>query len=496
MKSRYLGLILLLCLSVSALASTLQVNSEVQDEEWLKIAGSGPIEFTPEGFIVDELESQYIEIMYDFADFELSFDVNVKEYGTYGNIYLSLHEQDNFMGHTITFDASSVRVLTRHGYWNDYTTVGSFGYSVRPGTWYNIKVVCAVNDYIIYVNGSKVGQFQDRDGLYPTGSIVIKAANSTMEFKNIQVKADELVPKPLPNVVINTDRFPKPNALISGTFLSLDYSNARWDPYSWEDEFKAMKDLGMDLIVIRPYVSEDQDPLFLVLDEVFAEANRQGFKIMLGTCSNRDYQWTSFSKSVLDQQMVKAKADIDKLYERYSDAPAFFGWYLADEVDEKDFVGTRFETAKAYYGEQVQYLKALTPDKPILMCPSYDANSTSPKWWAKKYSELFEAVKVDIIGPQDSVGAKRATPEQAILFYAGFKEAADKHGVTLWADVEIFDIKTWRPAPIELLKRQLLAVEPHVEKVIIFEFNHYMNPYRSIHTRVLYEDYKAWIEEK
>ena len=29
-----------------------------------------------------------------------------------------------------------------------------------------------------------------------------------MEFKNIQVKADELVPKPLPNVVINTDRFP------------------------------------------------------------------------------------------------------------------------------------------------------------------------------------------------------------------------------------------------------------------------------------------------
>lgn len=496
MSILFLFLTLILIVTPPAYGETILIDKSSLDKEWVKVAGIGQIEFNDEGFAINEKSSPYVEILYDLTDFSLSFDVNVQEYGTYGIVYLSLHQQDNYMGYGISLEASRTSVSARHGYWNDYTWITSMNSGIKVGEWHNVLVTCKDQIFTIYINDKKVGHFEDKNKQYLSGSIAIKASNSTMQFKNVKLQSDtELKLKPTPKIPnLTTDRKPEPNAIISGTFLSLDFSNAKFDPGSWEEEFTAMKKLGMDLIVVRPYVSDMKDPMYPVLDELFAEANRQGIKVMLGSYSNRNYQWTNLGKKVLEESLKKVKSDLDALYDRYGDNEAFYGWYIADEIDEKDLVSTRFDTTTWYYSEQVNYMKYLTPNKPILLSPSYDANATSPSWWAKKYDEFLEIVKIDILGPQDSIGAQRSTPELSALFYGGFAEAAKKHNVILWADVEIFDIKTWHPAPIELVKQQLFAVEPHVEKVIIFEFNHYMNPYRSARTRILYEDYLAWLK--
>lgn len=44
----------------------------------------------------------------------------------------------------------------------------------------------------------------------------------------------------------------------------------------------------------------------------------------------------------------------------------------------------------------------------------------------------------------------------------------------LWSDLEIFDIpSSWLPAPIDRITAQFASVRDLVERVVIFEFNHY-----------------------
>ena len=213
------------------------------------------------------------------------------------------------------------------------------------------------------------------------------------------------------------------------------------------------------------------------MDELFVEANRQGISIMIGTFSNHSYYWTDLSKKQLSETLEKTKAEITDLYNRYGDNPAFYGWYITDEIDERILSRASSISPPGTTANKVNHIKSLTPEKPIMLSPSYESN-TSPKWWEEKYDKFLEVVKIDILGPQDSVGAKRFTPEMVSTSRRS-KTLCRQTRRSSVADVEIFDIDVWLPADIDLVKRQLFAVEPFVEKVVIFEFNHYMNPYKN-----------------
>ena len=470
-------------------APPINQNLAESDSAWFNYRGV--VELTKEGVLFPQVNYSLIELGYELKDFDLSFDVYVREYGTYGNLMFILVAQDSWFGYTCSL-GSMINVTKTYGYWDDFSNIGYANKSLPAKKWNHVEVISKSNTYTFLINGEKVYEFTDKEFLQ--GSLVIQSSNSSMELKNISLTTPDEPKLKTTFAIPNLDYTKKKpqNGKITGTFLALDYSNIRDYTGSWAEEFSQMKDASIDLIVVAPY--SNGGPLYSVLDELFNEAEKQGFQVMIGSRSNNEYQWTNKSKKKLTAILETTLAELTELNKRYAQRPAFYGWYLADEVDEKDFLHNRYKTAIWYYGEIASHLKSLTPDKPILICPSY-ASDTATSWWTHKYAEFIKLVKIDILGPQDSVGAKRSTPEEAAKFFAAVKQVTDFYNIQLWADVEIFDIDTWQPGSSERVMKQLLAVDPYVEKTIVFEYNHYMNPNRSSKTKKLYYDYLAWLNE-
>ena len=80
------------------------------------------------------------------------------------------------------------------------------------------------------------------------------------------------------------------------------------------------------------------------------------------------------------------------------------------------------------------------------------------------------------------------------------KVVADKHGITLWANAETFerDVRnSFPPIPFDVLRRKLEISQKYVEKIITFEFSHFLSP-QSIYpsAKNLNALYRAYYENK
>ena len=76
------------------------------------------------------------------------------------------------------------------------------------------------------------------------------------------------------------------------------------------------------------------------------------------------------------------------------------------------------------------------------------------------------------------------------------KKVCDAHHIGLWANVETFerDVRCmYYPIPFELLRKKIQLATPYVEKMITFEFSHFLSPqsiYPSAHNlNTLYKKY-------
>jgi hypothetical protein len=91
---------------------------------------------------------------------------------------------------------------------------------------------------------------------------------------------------------------------------------------------------------------------------------------------------------------------------------------------------------------------------------------------------------VDIIAYQDEVGCLRMGPPESGRAFATLRQVHDRVPQrALWADVETF---AWEgppnqqtspliPAPWERVRAQLEAVSPHVDRILIYQYQGLMN---------------------
>ena len=59
------------------------------------------------------------------------------------------------------------------------------------------------------------------------------------------------------------------------------------------------------------------------------------------------------------------------------------------------------------------------------------------------------------------------------------KKVADAHKIHLWANAESFerDVRCqFPPIPFDVLRKRIEIAEPYVEKIITFEFSHFLSP--------------------
>ncbi len=281
---------------------------------------------------------------------------------------------------------------------------------------------------------------------------------------------------------------------ITGTFLdeiTYDIPPHNWGPEEWREEFRTMADAGLDtLVVIRSglrdmacFPSETlgirdvPDLLRFFLDE----AERHNMSLFIGSYDSGtlSYEWTNWRHDwEINRRFV------EEIESRYNGHPAFTGWYMANETVQPS------RNAAELYTRIPARMKELSPDRPVLISPgypSYVSRDDSAEIRHAKFLDGWDAIlrqagAVDICAFQDGSCAYANDSDQTFeleRYLAETQQLCRAHDVRLWQNIETFSWKFPIKFPVidwRYLQRKMRIAETYAEKLITFEFSHFLSP--------------------
>lgn len=279
---------------------------------------------------------------------------------------------------------------------------------------------------------------------------------------------------------------------ISGTFLdeiTHDIPSNNWGREEWTADFRIMKAIGIDtVILIRAGVGRiaalpsevlqravDIYPVYEDLVDMFlALAEENDMRFFFGTY---DSATRPPRKMSLQEELDIGRDFIDEVWERYGHRKAFRGWYLTFEIG-------RMERRRVECLRQLgAHCKALSPHLPNLISP-YLAGSKlvdDPITLDQHYAD-WDDILSQLAGVVDIVAFQDGQVDYDLLpgFLEANSELIAKHGMQPWSNVESFDRDMpfdfppidWRKLWWKMRAAQVVGVQ----KLITFEFSHFMSP--------------------
>lgn len=294
---------------------------------------------------------------------------------------------------------------------------------------------------------------------------------------------------------------------ITGTFLdeiSHDIPHQNWGPAEWDKEFATMKATGIDTVILirsgygrwLTFASEflirqegGYPPPIDLVELFLSLADRYGMIFYFGSYDSGKYWHRGEYQKELDLNL----ALMEEVWLKYGHHQSFGGWYLSQELSTNIPDG-----ALELYRKLGQQCKALSNNLPVLISPYIDGvkaisvNSSallrdhevvSPAEHEYTWDRVLGAIRdsVDILAFQDGHCDFHELPAYLDINC----RLAAKHGMQYWSNVETFDrdmpIK-FLPIKWEKLRLKLKAAEAAgVEKVITFEYSHFMSPNSVYH---------------
>ena len=122
-------------------------------------------------------------------------------------------------------------------------------------------------------------------------------------------------------------------------------------------------------------------------------------------------------------------------------------------------------------------LKQADPDRKILVSP-WLTESTTYEQALNGYINVFQYTKVDIIAPQDGIGAGLVTSfERDADHFRALADAVSQFwGKEAWANIETFEMSgsSYRPSTIDRISQQIPPASPYVNKMITWIYQHTM----------------------
>jgi hypothetical protein len=281
---------------------------------------------------------------------------------------------------------------------------------------------------------------------------------------------------------------------ITGTFLdeiTHDIPSQNWGPQEWAADFAAMRHIGIDTVVLiragyreravfesavlnrhraMMPVREDLGQMFLDL----AAAN--GMRLFWGLYDPGD--WADRGAEALAVNV----AFCGEVFDRFGRHPGFGGWYLSFELSRDDPRQIDLVLGAG------RHVKVVSPDLPVLISP-YMAGVKAPSGEAaisrdqyeSEWSAIFQRVAevVNIVAFQDGHVDYLELPD----YLRANVRLAREHGIACWSNVETFDRDMpIRFPPIDWRKldyKTRVATAAGVEKLITFEFSHFLSPHSS-----------------
>lgn len=298
---------------------------------------------------------------------------------------------------------------------------------------------------------------------------------------------------------------------IKATFLdevSWDIPHQNWGVNEWNRDFKAMKRMGINTVVMirsglgrwiaSPFESilKSEDVYYPPIDlvEMFLTlADKHGMAFFLGMYDSGKYWIEGTYQKEIDLNM----ALIDEAWKKYGHHRSFQGWYLSQEISR------RTKNMSKVYAEVGKHAKAVSNNLTTLISPYIHGVKTDQvmsgdkaitvQEHEKEWNEILDNVSgaVDILAFQDGQVDYNELPE----YLAINKKMADAHKMRCWTNIESFD----RDMPIRFLpikwEKLLLKLEAArragMENAITFEFSHFMSPNSTyLQAGYLYDRYR------
>lgn len=277
---------------------------------------------------------------------------------------------------------------------------------------------------------------------------------------------------------------------ITGTFLdeiTHDIPSQNWGPEEWAADFQVMRDIGIDTVVLIRAGYQDQAvfnswvlreartmrPARDNLAQMFLDlAHENGMRFFWGLYDPGDWDGNSGEALEVNCRFMQ------EVNERFGEHPGFAGWYISFELSRPEMHQVELVTAAGGHA------KSLTPELPTLISPyiagvkANDQRTISLAKHEDEWALAFDKLKtsIDIIAFQDGHVDYLDLPEYLTL-HTKLARAAD---MQCWSNVESFDrdmpIKF---PPIDWRKMEFkmdAAREAAVDKLITFEFSHFMSP--------------------
>lgn len=296
------------------------------------------------------------------------------------------------------------------------------------------------------------------------------------------------------------ENFATPHAMkgmpIKATFLdeiSWDIPHQNWGKKEWDQDFKAMKKMGINTVVLiraglgkwiaAPFSTligkEDvyYPPVDLV--EMFLTlADKHRMNFFFGMYDSGKYWQEGLFQKEIDLNLSL----IDEVWAKYGKHPSFKGWYLSQEISR------RTKNMSRIYAEVGKHAKAVSGNLTTMVSPYIHGVKTDQVMSGDKaltvreheeeWNEILGNVKgaVDILAFQDG----QVDYGELYDYLVVNKKLADRYGMKCWTNIESFD----RDMPIRFLpikwEKLLLKLEAArkagMENAITFEFSHFMSP--------------------
>jgi hypothetical protein len=309
---------------------------------------------------------------------------------------------------------------------------------------------------------------------------------------------------------------------LSATFLQLTRTAALRPRADWERLFDDLARVAVREVFVQwtladgvafyarhPAAPDD----VAILDLLLELAERHGMRLWLGLAHDAGW-WAGIDRArpATDVEVFLARRRLANLEVARALAPqvagraSFAGWYVPDEIDDKNWLGAdRSRLVVDYLRDLGASLAVLAPGVPFA-ASGFAQGWATPQQVVALWSEILDRSMLALPLFQDGVGAGKLTLDELPYYLPALRTAADARGRPLGVVVELFTAGTAEasggteafvatPAPLARIERQIaLASRWASGPVVGFSLPDYMSDFGGVAATRAYDAYRRWVD--